>query len=171
MADTQDRKTGKPGGWTRVLLFASLAGNLLVVGLIAGALLRHDRMDIPNQAHRPPGMQDMGFGPYGQALSAQDRVAITEEYRAQGPALQANREKVRRQIKSLLRALRARPFDPAKVQELATQQQELLFERHGLGQRILLDRITAMDDVQRAAFAKRLENSLRRGPRDKPNDP
>lgn len=164
MTDAPEIKTKKRGGWGRALLFVSLAANLLVVGVIAGAIIRHDRFDGPMDGHRPTALQDLGFGLYGRALSPSDRREITRTFQEHGPELIANRKQARDQVKTLLGALRADPFDLTSVRTIAAQQHSMLFERHALGQRILIGRIKAMNGQERAAFADRLERLLHRGP-------
>lgn len=161
MADAMKPKESKRSGWGRAVLFVSLAANLLVVGLVVGAMLRHDRQDWGSN-HRPP-LRELGYGPYGQALSQSDRREIGKAMMRHSGDLQANRAEFRDQIATLLGALRMRPFDPEMVQNIIAGQQEKLFERQEIGRQLLLDRIEAMNDAERSAFADRLERSLRRG--------
>ena len=147
--------------WGRIVLFASLALNLLVVGLVAGAMLRHDRFD----SHPP--LRDLGYGPFGEALSPTDRRALARGLIGHAGDLQANRDDIRRQFAEMLAVLRARPFDAKALAALVQNQQIKLKERQAIGQTLLLDRIEAMSDEERAAFADRLEQNLRRAARDR----
>lgn len=162
MSEASPHKGKSSSGWIRIILFLSLAANLLVVGLVAGAVLRHDR-DGWADRHRP-NLRELGYGPYGQALSQADRREISRAMNNRSGDLKANRAAFRKQVTTLLDALRARPFDPELVQSVIVNQQEKLFERQEIGRQLLLDRIKAMDNRERAAFADRLERSLRRGP-------
>jgi len=161
MAEVSKNKDKTRPGWMRIALFTSLAVNLLIVGLVGGALLRHDRQSL-NDAHRAP-LRELGYGPYGRALSASDRSEIGKAMIGRSGDLRANRAEFRAQITTLLGALRTQPFEPAVVQNIIVLQQEKLIERQEIGRQLLLDRINAMDDKERAAFANRLERSLRRG--------
>lgn len=161
MTDKPDLSKKARLSWGRIVLFASLALNLLVVGLVAGALLRHDRFDT-----RPP-LRDLGYGPFGEALSKSDRRALAGETKRHAGELQVNREDIRQQFGAMLAALRAQPFDAAALQAVTAQQIAKLAERQAIGQQLLLDRITAMSDEDRAAFADRLERNLRRAGRER----
>jgi uncharacterized membrane protein len=160
MADTAEisKKNGMP--WGRIVLFASLALNLLVAGLVGGAILRHDRY-----GDGAP-LRDLGYGPFGAALSMSDRHVLTRELVGRAGDLRVNRDDIRRQFAEMLAALRAKPFDPGALQALVGQQRSKLEERQAIGQQLLLERIEAMSDDERAAFADRLERNLRRAGRD-----
>lgn len=164
MAQTKETapNTGKKrlAGWTRVLLFGSLAVNLLIAGMVAGAVFR-------NTGERADGreLRDMGFGFFGAALSGGDRRAIGQEMAKNSTVLRANRQHVRDQMVHFLSALRAVPYDRDMVSDLSGALQSKLADRQRVGQNVLLDRIAAMSDKQRAAYANRLERSMKRGPR------
>lgn len=156
------QKAGKKPmvGWARVLLFVSLAVNLLIAGMVAGAVFR-------NTGERADGnaLRDMGFGFFGAAMTQGDRRAIGREMANRSGELRANRENVRDQMALFLQALRAVPYDSDAVFELSGNLQSKLAERQRIGQIALLDRIAAMSDQQRANYANRLERAMKRGPR------
>ena len=104
-----DRKTTpRDGRLIRILLVASLALNLLVVGLAAGWALRH-----AGGAH--PSRLDMAGGPLTRALSTEDRHRIGQQMRAAWRAADDGRGDLRDSYDALLADLRAVPFDPAVV--------------------------------------------------------
>ncbi|MBV1867385.1 MAG: periplasmic heavy metal sensor [Marinosulfonomonas sp.] len=156
------QKTGKKrlSGWTRVLLFGSLAINLLIVGMVAGAVFRNS-----GEATERQLLRDMGFGFFGAALTQDDRRVIGRAMAKRSDDLRANRKDFRAQMAQFLDALRAIPFDSEAVQAHSTGLQSKIAERQAVGQNALLDRIAAMSDQERAVFAKRLERSMKRGPR------
>ena len=141
----------------RIVLFLSLAFNLLIVGLVAGALLGG-----PRDRDRAPALRDLGFGPFVQALPRADRAAMGRAIKREAGSFRENRAELRRQFEAFLTALRAEPFDAAEVARLITDQQSRIGERQALGQRLLLERIEAMSASQRAAYADALDKSLRR---------
>lgn len=147
--------------WGRIVLFASLALNLLIVGLVAGVLLRHDRLD------RQTPLRDLGYGPFGAALSPADRRELARGLLGRAGDLRTNRDAIRAHFAQMLTALRARPYDADAVAALVETQQAKLAERQAIGQELLLERIAAMSDADRAAFADRLERSLRRAGHDR----
>ena len=161
MADNTTSTPKAKMGWARILLFASLALNLLVVGLVAGAWLRHDRREMPEARQMP--LRDLGYGPYGQALSKSHRHELEKALAGRSRDLRQNRDEVRAQFQTLLDALRTTPFDSETVLTVISNQQNKLFERQEIGRRLLIERIEAMTAEERSEFADRLEKTLRRG--------
>lgn len=142
----------------RIALGISVALNLLVAGVVAGALLREggprDRM-----------VRDLDLGPFTEALSQADRAAIRRDFVAQMPELREARRAMRAEFEALLTLLRAEPFDAEAVRQVMAGHRARMQERVDLGQDLLLQRLEAMPPDARRAFADRLEERLRRGPR------
>jgi len=153
-----------PGRW-RFLLFASLALNLLIVGMVAGALLRGGPGGKAGLRGDAPPLYNVGYGPYGRAFSKADRKIIAGAMAARSADLRENREEFRARSLTLLQALRAVPYDPDVVLEIVSQQQASLQDRQSIGRSLLLDHLAAMDDEARSKYANRLERSLHRGGR------
>jgi len=161
MTDATEPKTKIRGIWLRVVLFASLAINLLIVGMVAGVLLRggpapraHPRADVP--------FFDLGNGPIGRALSNDSRQQIGRGMSAREPALRANRAEIRAQYGELIRALRQDPFDPELVDRIISAQQRKLLARQNIGKNLLVGHVAEMTADQRAVYANRLERFLQR---------
>ncbi len=146
--------------WGRIVLVASLAFNLLIVGMVAGAMLGG-----PRDRDRNPVLRDLGFGPFVGALPRHDRVALAAALRREAGPFRENRAELRRQFEAILDALRADPFDPAGLERLVAEQSRRIGERQRLGQRLLLERIAGMSAAERAAYAAALDHALRRRPR------
>lgn len=149
-------KAGKPGRGVRVALGISVALNLLIVGLVAGAVLR-------DGGPRERMVRDLDFGPFTEALSRADREALRREYIARSPGMRDMRQQMRQDFRAFLAALRAEPFDPAALRGVLANQQARMAERVTLGQDLMLERLTAMPPEARLKFADRLEERLRRG--------
>jgi len=149
-------EAAKAGKGLRIALGISLALNLLVVGLVAGAVLRdggpRDRM-----------VRDLDFGPFTEALSPEDRDALRRAFIDRAPDLRGARQEMRTDLEAFLAALRAEPFDPSALTQVMENQQGRLSRRIELGQDLLVERLAAMDGRERGAFADRLERRLRRG--------
>lgn len=143
----------------RWLLPVSLALNLLVVGIVGGAAVRHAFDD-----DGPMMVRDLAFGPFTEALSHDDRAALRRSFLTRAGDLRDLRPKGRADFDGLLVALRATPFDLDAVKTQMAGQRDRMAERLGLGQDLLVERIAAMSDVERAAFAERLEAALRHRP-------
>lgn len=150
-----------PGRGLKIALAISLALNLAVAGIVGGTLLGGLR---PSP---PPEVRDLGFGPFGRALSPDDRAALRRAFLAEAPDMRGMRREMRADLADLLGALRAVPFDAAALRAAFDAQDARARERLDLGQRLLADRLIAMTDPERAAFADRLQDVLTRGPGDR----
>lgn len=149
----------------RWLLIVSLTLNLLVVGVVAGVALRFAGGDrLP-----PPAERSLGFGPWSGGLERQDYRALRRGFEAAGTDLRSVWREERADRQALVAALRAEPFDAAALDTVAGRMQARTLERLALGQRLIRDHVLAMSLAERAAFADRLERSLRRH-RDKDED-
>lgn len=166
MADANEPAQPRTRTWVRVALVVSLALNLLVLGMIGGAVINHGRGD-PRAVTGPADL-----GPYGRALSDADRAALRKAIRAEGPRLRENREAVRAGFRELTGALRAEPYDHARVTAIIEGQQARVEAQVDLLRALMLDRVAQMTPAERAGFADRLEEVLRHGPpRDRDHGP
>ena len=152
------KNTGAPR-WMKVTLVLSLALNLLVAGMVGGAVLRHG---LRPDGHHPPGRTHIGRA-YVQALERADRRTLWREMQAGRPdgGAQADPDAV-------LRALRATPYDPDALRDIMARQRQAGLARLRRGQRLLQERLAAMNDAERAAYADRLQELVRgrgHGPR------
>lgn len=151
------------GRWLKVALVVSLALNLLVLGVVAGAALRHDghmagereRADVPREFVRSPFLG---------ALAPEDRRAVGRELMREEGLLRGNRADLRARFERLLAAIRADPFDRAAVEAILDEQRAAGARRLEIAEDAVLDRLSAMSPAGRAAYAERLDRSLRRGP-------
>lgn len=162
MTATDPTPIYKTPGKVKALLIVSLALNLLVAGLVAGAWLRDGR---PGGRDRDPG-----FGPFGEALSDADRRELRRAFMARMPEMRENRAALRADMQGVVTALRAEPFDAAALSAAMDAALARMAGRIEVGQELLVDRITAMDEAERVAFADRLEAALKRGPRRAPGE-
>jgi len=149
--------------WMKVLLAVSLALNLGVLGLVGGAALRgagdRGRADV----------RDIGFGPFSDALSPQDRQELRRAFLRDGGNPRAMRQMMRNEVGTLLQVLRTEPLQETALRAAFSQFQQRGQERLDLGQRLLADRIIAMSPQDRARFADRLEEGMARGDRRPPS--
>ena len=148
--------TGAPR-WMKVLLVVSLAINLGVLGMVGGAALRGagDR--------GRPDVREIGFGPFSDALSPQDRQELRRAFLRDGGNPREMRRLMRSEVGTLLQVLRTEPLQEAELRAAFSQFQQRGQERLDLGQRLLADRIIAMSPDDRARFADRLEEVMARG--------
>lgn len=161
MADTDPAKPAasrRTPTWVRALLVVSLALNLMVVGIVGGAILGH---------RGGPPRADLGeaaYGPYARALAEADREALRQAMRSELPRLRANREAVRRGFRDLLGALQAEPYAPERVAEILETQEARVGDQGRIWRGLLVERLSTMTAEERKSFAERLEQVLRRGP-------
>ncbi len=158
MAETsQNPQTGmRP--WLRLLLVVSLAFNLLIVGLIGGAVIMHGKW----QGHHMPPPEMMG-GPMTRALDRADRRAIGRQMRENFGNGQAMYEEMRASMEDLIAGLKAVPFDANAVENYMAGHRDHFSARLELGQALLLERLSAMSDAERAAYADRLQDEISHG--------
>lgn len=147
--------------WVRIVLFVSLALNLLVLGLVAGAFLGF-RKDGADREPRAALVRDLGLGPYLQALSQEDRTEIRKSAHAQRPRLKGGRAQMQATFRETITVLRAEALDAERLRRLIQRQAEVADQGRQLGQDLLVARISVMSVAQRQALADRLEASMRR---------
>ena len=152
----------KPFRWSRVVLVMSLALNLAVIGTVAGALLRWDAgMD----RARAMQVRDFGFGPFIGALDPTDRRDVGRSFvRSVGNPREARAE-VKTMFAQMVATLKAEPFDRQTFETLLLQQQQNFSSRQEIGAQIVVDQIAQMSAPDRAAYAMRLEDMLKKPPR------
>lgn len=148
------------GRWVRVALAVSLAFNLGIVGIVAGAIFR----DGPKR-HDGIIARELGFGPFTDALSKEDREALRSAFIAAAPAMRDGHRAMQADFGDLLAQLRAVPFDANELRVVFDRQNARNAERLDLGQRLIFDLLVGMKADARKAFADRLEQSLAKGPK------
>jgi len=131
----------------KIALGLSLALNVAVVGVVAGALL-HDG----GPGHMP---RELGLGPFTEAFSPEDRQAMRQSFMSHASemgGMRGMRDAMQADRQAVLTALRANPFDPAAFQAAVAAQGDRMASRIALGQTLSAE--------ERAAFADRLEHML-----------
>lgn len=149
---SKDAATASPapgGRWKTWALVVSMAVNLFVGAAVLGAGLRHHRE-----------VRDVGFGPFTEALSREDRMALRNAFMAAAPDVRARRREAAENVAQLAAALRAEPWDAATVEELLLRQGSRAEERFALGRRLFLERLAQMTPEARVALADRIERML-----------
>lgn len=158
-------------GWVKAVLALSLAANLAVAGLAVGAYVKN--------GGPPPRHDEMGLGPLGDALNAEDRRALRAAFLAEFPDLKRGRAAVQADFAALVTALRAEPFDANALEQAIQVIADRNAARLSTIRAILTRYLETLDPAARAAFADRLEKALdhaarkaegRHGDRDKGDD-
>ncbi len=154
----------RSGRGLRWALGISLALNLAVVGMVAGAMLR----DGPGM--RGAMVRDLGFGPFTEALSHEDRRALRQALFERAPEIRQARQQRQEDLQALVAILRAEPFDAAALAAAMAEQEARMVGQLRLGQTVLQERIAAMTPEARRGFAERLEDGLSHGGRRSQKD-
>jgi uncharacterized membrane protein len=149
----------KTGRGVKIALFVSLAINVLVLGLVVGAMTHRWR---DRDMMQGPALADLGFGPYIAALNDDDRKELVREVLGNAKDFRKNREEIRAGIESLLVLLRAPDFDAAAFEANLKAQSLKLEERRALGIDLFVRRVTEMSPEARGELADRLARFLRR---------
>ena len=161
MTETQTNAPLSPPATSRgvkIALAVSVALNLAVAGLAAGAWLRDGpRGGMP---------RDMSFGPFSEALDDADRKSIRRSLLERVGEFREQRKAAKAEFEALLVALRAEPFEPAAMQAALAAIEARNSERLELGRTLIETRLIEMSPEARRAFADRLEKGLRRVGRD-----
>ena len=139
-------KSSRKWRWMPLVLGLSLALNLLVAGAVVGAFWHHDGSQ--GRSH------GAGFaGPYIHALDSEDRRSLRETAREREPQNVPRRAR----YDTMIKVLRADPFDRAAAATALAEQQASVLSRQDALRAAWLDRIAAMDTADRAAYVARLE--------------
>lgn len=157
MRDTQPTPKGPNGSsrWMRVLLVASLALNLLIIGVFLGAMF----IGGGHHGHHAPGLDRVG-GPLTRALGPDDRRAIGRQMRQAYQDGRPGRAQQKAAFDAVITALQQEPFDRAEVDARMQDMRSFVQARLALGQTLLLDRLEQMTPSDRAAYAERLAEQL-----------
>ncbi|WP_292293949.1 periplasmic heavy metal sensor [Marivita sp.] len=140
--------------WMRVTLLVSLAVNVLILAAVTGFFLSGgpDR-----RADRDRG--DFGSF-YTRALSDQDRRALRRDFVSGLERQGRDRGAFLADLQATLDTLRATPFDPEAFVSAMAEQSDRRARREDLGRQVLANRIAAMTDEERRAYADRIEARL-----------
>lgn len=163
MTQTEEIKPKAPNRGLRIALAVSVALNLGILGMMAGAWFNH-----VGPGGRSGDFRDLGFGPFTEALSHDDRAALRKAFIAKMPDMREARRAMRQTQQDLLAALRADPFDRARLETVLAIQSDRSASQLAMGQSLLKDLLVQMTPEARHSFADRLEERLSRG-RDKPS--
>jgi uncharacterized membrane protein len=145
----------------RIVFVLSLALNLLVVGTLAGAWLRHG----------PPDREFSSRGAIGKVLyrelSRQERRAMRERLRESVDRSVLRQMRVGPELDALLRA---EPFEPEAVRVLMDRQARALMTGQNAMRDGWIEILSQMSPEGRQAYADRLKAALDRRHKGPPED-
>ncbi len=151
MADTV--QTGGRG--LRIALVVSLALNLLVLGLAAGAAWRGQAM----RGHVIAGRD--GFGLLVTSLLREDRRALRDRFETAVGGRVGDRRAMRADVAELAGILRAESWDAAAAAAVLARQGARGADRLAQGQQIMLDYLAGLTPEARRALADRIETGMK----------
>ena len=152
-----EKSQARAPSWTKNILILSLGLNLLVVGVVIGAVLRHGG----EGAREGRSHALNGFGsPYMRALPKEARREIMRTLRDDGSRKLPDRNARREMFEVTLTALRAQPFEPETVDAAVSRQANTAFSVQREMQEIWLQQIIEMSDAERAAYADAFEQAI-----------
>ena len=147
------KQTGAPKRFWKVLLGASLALNIAVAGVLAGAFWRH------SPEHRSDaGGSRQAMSPYFRALEPKKWRAISKQLRAGRD--EKSKLAAQTQFEAAIRLLRQTPFRAAEFDAVMQQQIIGATQRLQRAQSNLSASIIGMSTPERSAYADRLQAAL-----------
>ncbi len=158
-----EQQITQPGRkWTRYLLVASLGLNIIVAGLVGGAMLRGGP---PDHIRRDRDVSVLGLRAYYRALDESSQTELRDAIKAKRTQIKVGRAAFRAHLEALANAISVEPFDPAAVTQVLQSQAGTVSENIRTGHQLLLDRVSAMSPEARQTMAERLlQPPKRRGP-------
>lgn len=155
MSDNEEQPSGRKRNWPKILLYASLCLNLVLVGLIAGVLaygmFRYDRA--VDRMLSPAGL-----GVIVGTLDPDMRRKLAVNVRKGGFEHIGYSSEVEGYFEAFMTTLKATPFQPEELDRRFAEQRDVFTGRMEKGQLILGDLITSMTDEERQDLASRLEH-------------
>lgn len=147
------------GGWWRLVLVASLALNLLLLGLLAGGALQ--AWQTPAQ----PALAEMRA--LWQVLPAETRRSLRSDFQRRDGAERGigQARQGAAMAPALPALLRAEPFDDAALASAMQAARTQRAERALRAEQALARHLAALPAEERAAIADKLEERLERRPR------
>lgn len=156
----------RPGRGLRIALALSLTVNLLVVGVLAGGVMRMARLD--PMVSGQPDMRALW-----RALPDEARDDLRQMARSQGfggdhgprPDRETRRARAAASNARMIEALRAEPFDPANFLAVLSSDRDDMASRLDAAHAALAERIAALTTAERQAMADHFAASLHEQPR------
>jgi uncharacterized membrane protein len=141
----------------RIVLFASLALNLVIVGLVVGVVANGGPPSRADHRDRDPVM------PYTRAFDEKQRRNLRDAYRSSfAPRPGSGKPDLVAGYRQAVEVLRADPFDISQLTAVVGRQKAQADRRQKSGQDILTSFLAAMSPEERLAYADRLEVEIER---------
>lgn len=145
----------RPRGLGRIVLVLSLVLNLLLIGLIVGA--------VGSGRAGPQKGFEAGLGPIGQILPREDRVKIGRDIRRALRAADRHPREIAAAMREVVSLLEAETFDTDAFVETVQAQQEWQDVVRQAALTSFVDHISTMSVEERRDVAATLRDRLSRG--------
>jgi Spy/CpxP family protein refolding chaperone len=152
MGDRQEPTPGT-GRVVRIVLFVSLAINLIVVGIVLGAKAGGHPM-------RHGMRQDAVFGPLTDGFSREERRVLRERFETASPGFRAERREVAADFRALAALLRAEVWDRAAAEAILVRQGDRMEGRMATGRAVLLEHLDELTPEARQALGAQIERRM-----------
>ncbi|WP_424979436.1 periplasmic heavy metal sensor [Leisingera sp. S232] len=140
--------------WLKLLLAGSLALNLAMIGIAAGAALRYGDKDRDWHRRPPPSVGAMIF----RQLDAETRESLRQQAGGGHGSFMQRRHA---EGAAVIAALRSSDFDAAALLAVLRTQAESRHVFHTRVQETWVRKLAAMTPAERAVFADRMEQRMR----------
>lgn len=157
MTQTPQTPAKKPRKWTRWLLIASLALNLLIVGAAVGFAVRGPGAK-PGSAPNMPGAISLL-----RAMPDSHRGQVRDAFREHRETLRAQRDDVSTLRKAFLAEIEKETPDKAELERLLASFGDIESRISERGRAVLLQIVMDMDQGARAELAARARDMSRKG--------
>lgn len=145
---SQSDEPKKKRNWTKVALVISLGVNLIIFGLIGGAVIGGK-----GRAHFD---DPLALRSYVWALPDAHRKQMRSQLQADHQMLEHGRQQNVQNRQRVIDSLRAEPFDLNRFAQALTLQQHAQSEMAVSGQRALVSQVAKMTGAERQDFARHL---------------
>lgn len=167
MTDTTPNPVPRKGNWLRWVLVGSVALNVLLIGLVGGALYKVKSFGVS----LPPAKHSRdGSGPRDKssmmlfALDKQDRRALFKKVRqSQRADVRANRAQLAAANERIREAILAVPFEKAALEVALDAQHRTGQNMIQIGQRSFATVISEMTDEERKSYIARFDEIREKG--------
>lgn len=156
MSDNGDAPRPRTCRGLKIALAVSVALNLLIVGLVGGAVLGRPDAD------EAPTIRALGLGPFAWVLPRDARDDVRRRIEADLQGVRGNRADIGRSLLTVRRALLSEPFDRDAAARALASSRSAANALQAQGHAALLDTLEGMSAEERAVVADRLARTLRR---------
>lgn len=156
--------TTRPSRLKHWLLIGSLATNLLIVGLVAGFVLRGPN-SIADRGSRGDGLRDVF-----SAIPKSQQKLLRKDLQELRSQQSGNHKRLRTLPRRVIALLEEEEFDAVAFENIVNEQRELMQSVTSSGLQLISERVAAMSFDERKQFAENLRTLSERRSRKSKRD-